>query len=70
MKKVLLTLLAILGTQTVSVHACTCMGKLTKNTPAFFIDEYEQEQEITESIEAEQEISSLDVTPTTTEEQL
>lgn len=36
------------------------MGRIEKNTPAFFIEEYEQENELTENVDIDTEILHVD----------
>lgn len=61
MKKTILVLLSIttiMLAQTL-LRACPCMGRITKNSPAFFIDEYDQETELTENVDTDTEILPL-----------
>lgn len=48
---------------------CTCMGRIDKHKPAFFINEYESEQEIDEDLDVQSGISdALENHDSTTEE--
>lgn len=63
MKKLIpIILLAIIGIiSALPIEACTCMGRIERNTPAFFIEEYEQENELTENVDTDTEILHVDM---------
>lgn len=65
MKKMLFALIALLSFAQKPAHACTCTGRIAKNSPVFFIDEFDQENELTENIDADHEV--LEVVTTTAE---